>query len=227
MRDVSELVDAYVAVWNEPDAAVRRRRIEAVWTPDGTSRHRLIDAGGYDTIEARVTGSWDKWVSGGRHAFRRRHAVAHHDVVKLEFVMVALPSGAVVANGLSFLILDHDGRIRHDLQFNPSADDASALVERYVALVNEPDGTARRRQLAALWTEDGSLIDEAAVRRGHDNLAAALGARGVAFASAGATQAHHNLIKFRWRAGAIAGTELLMLDPAGRIRLDYRFTEAA
>ena len=33
--DPRELVDRYVAVWNEPDAELRRKAIHELWTQDG------------------------------------------------------------------------------------------------------------------------------------------------------------------------------------------------
>src|SRR5689334_10749854 len=62
--DPSSLAQRYVDVWNEGDAARRRQRIRALWTEDGTTCHRLLDARGYDAIEARVTGAWEKWCRG-------------------------------------------------------------------------------------------------------------------------------------------------------------------
>src|SRR5580693_8085708 len=75
MLDINEIVARYVAVWNEADAEERRRRIRAIWVPDGTTCYRLLDAQGYEAIEARVTGSWDKWLSEGKYIFRPQNAV--------------------------------------------------------------------------------------------------------------------------------------------------------
>src|SRR5262249_44886305 len=120
MLDATEIVRNYVAVWNEADPEVRCRRIEAVWVPDGTSCYRLLGARDYDAIENRVAGSWDKWLRDGKYVFRSKATVCHHDVVKSAWQMVSVPGGRVEANGLSFLVLDPEGRIRHDFQFNPS-----------------------------------------------------------------------------------------------------------
>jgi hypothetical protein len=35
--DLQQLVDRYVALWNEPDPDVRRHAICALWAPDGAS----------------------------------------------------------------------------------------------------------------------------------------------------------------------------------------------
>ena len=44
MVNVDRVVENYVAVWNESDADERRRRIRAVWTANGSTCFRLLDA---------------------------------------------------------------------------------------------------------------------------------------------------------------------------------------
>jgi hypothetical protein len=228
-----------VAVWNEGDPQERRRRIRSVWTPDGSTCHRTLDAVGYEAIEERVRGSWDKWLRDGRYVFRRKRAVAHHDAVKFEFVAASVPEGRVVADGLSFLLLHADGHIKRDYQFSPTADEPNDIVDRYLALLNEPDPIVRRRYIVELWTPDGMLVREAAVRAGHGAIQADAAdaynthaARGRLFSSGHRTHAHHNLVKFKWlampedgKAPAAAGTDLLILGSDGRIRADYRFDD--
>jgi hypothetical protein len=236
MTNVSQLMTDYVAVWNEPDANERRRRIRAVWAPDGTTCYRLLDARGYDAIEARVAGSWDKWLREGKHIFRPKSTISHHDTVKFEFVMTTVPGGEVAANGLCFLLLDRQGRIKHDYQFNPSANESNELADRYLTMWNEPDPMIRSRQIIALWADDGVLISDTSVSKGRAAIEAratgihkAHAAEGLRFLSAGSTQAHHGLIKFSWKLAGrdnvvtAAWTDLFVLDESGRIQFDYQF----
>src|SRR5262245_66519304 len=98
MMNVMDLVNQYVAVWNEPNADERRKRIRSVWAPDGTTCYRLLDARGSEAIEARVTGSWDKWLREGKSIFQSKQDVAcHHEVVRLTVEMVTVPDGKVEA----------------------------------------------------------------------------------------------------------------------------------
>lgn len=239
MRNVTELIERYVAVWNEADTGERRKRIEALWAPDGATCYRLLDAAGWDAIHARVTGSWEKWLRDGNYVFRAKRAADHNGAVKFDWVMLKLPEGKVEAAGLSFLLLDSEGRLRADYQFNPALDEAHAEAERYVALWNEPDADERRRRIAALWTPDGAHVSARSVRIGHGAIedeaatmhAAAL-AGGFVFAPGGRSQAHHDVVSLTWhrreKSGgkiAAAGADLLILDKRGRIRLDYRFDE--
>jgi hypothetical protein len=240
MINVPSVVANYMAVWNENDPDERRRRIQAAWAPDGATCNRMIDAHGYEAIEARVIGSWDKWLREGKYIFRSKSIAHHHDVIKFDWVMTQVPSGEVEASGLSFLLLDSDGRIAYDYQFNPSANDAEDLAERYLAMWNETDAAARRRRVGELFAPDGVHVSEASTAKGHAGIEAEAGAaqaayiaKGFLFSPAGCSQAHHNVARFQWRMrrsegdDLAVGSNLIVLDDQGRIRFDYQFEEAA
>jgi len=114
----AELVDRYVAVWNEPDAALRRESIAALWAQDGAHFTPTLEARGYQALEARVAGAHEKWVKAGGFVFRSSGtAEAHHSAVRFNWEMVPAAGGAVAAAGSDFLVLSDDGRIRLDYQF--------------------------------------------------------------------------------------------------------------
>ena len=239
MLDVTKIVGDYVAVWNEADPARRRHRIEALWVPDGTTCYRLLDAHGHDAIESRVAGSWDKWLHGGHYAFRPKASVSHHDVIKCTWEMLAVPGGTVEANGLSFLVLDGQGRIRHDFQFNPSLTDGGTLVERRHAAASESEPARRRRLVAELWAPDGTYVTGGSASSGHAEIDTAIAAgmadwttRGLVLAAAVHSQSHHQVAWFQSPlqgkdSGRIGGTvsHLLRLGDDGRIGCDYAFEE--
>jgi hypothetical protein len=134
-RSAAELAEKYVALWNEPDADRRRRMIAELWAEDG--RHILqppeeirgiaarpgiamtaiLEARGYEEIEARAGSAYEHWVGSEGLSFRGRHdADRLGDVVKLHWEAVA-KDGTVFAVGLSFLVLAADGRIERDYTF--------------------------------------------------------------------------------------------------------------
>ena len=134
MSGPEELVDRYVAVWNEPDADRRRKAIAGLWTEGGAhilqppreiqqvagplALTATLEARGHDALEARVTRAYEQFVAPGKFVFRSRDNAARlHDVVKFNWEMVPAGGGAVVAVGLEILVLDGDGRIRIDYQF--------------------------------------------------------------------------------------------------------------
>lgn len=134
-RSAAELAEKYLALWNEPDADLRRRMVEELWTEEG--RHVLqppqeiraiaaqpgigltaiLEARGYDEIEARAASAYDHWVASEGLRFRGRDdADRLGDVVKFHWEAVA-GDGEVVAVGLDFLVLAADGRIERDYTF--------------------------------------------------------------------------------------------------------------
>ena len=134
-RSVAELAGRYVTLWNEPDADRRRRMIAELWTEDG--RHILqppqeirksaarpgiamtaiLEARGYEAIEARAASVYEHWVRSEGLSFRGRDdADRLGDVVKLHWEAVA-KDGEVFAVGLSVLVLAAGGRIERDYTF--------------------------------------------------------------------------------------------------------------
>jgi hypothetical protein len=134
-RTATDLAEKYLALWNEPDADRRRRTIAELWTEDG--RHILqppqeiraiaaqpglalraiLEARGYEEIEARATSVYEHWVGSEGLSFRGRDDVERlGDIVKFHWEAVA-KDGEVFAVGLDFLVLAADGRIERDYTF--------------------------------------------------------------------------------------------------------------
>jgi hypothetical protein len=134
-RNAAELAEKYVALWNESDPGRRRRTVTGLWKEDG--RHFLqppqeiraiaaqpgiamtaiLEARGYEEIEARAASAYEHWVGSEGLSFRGRDdADRLADVVKLHWEAVA-KDGTVFGVGLSFLVLAGDGRIERDYTF--------------------------------------------------------------------------------------------------------------
>jgi len=130
-----ELADRYVALWNERDAAVRRRAIAELYTPDaqhlvqppeeirrvaaqpGIGLTAILEARGHGEIEARVASAHEHWVGSEGLTFLRRDAAEQLDDV-VTFRWEALDgSGERVAGGRQVFVLAADGRIGRDLTF--------------------------------------------------------------------------------------------------------------
>ena len=134
MTSAQTFAEQYLALWNEPDSGRRRQMIAELWTEDG--RHILqppqeiraiaaqpgiampaiLEAGGYEEIEARARSAYEHWVGTEGLSFRGRDDSDRiGDVVK--FHWEAIKDGEVAAVGLCFLVLAADGRIRRDYTF--------------------------------------------------------------------------------------------------------------
>lgn len=116
--DLNELSRRYVAVWNQPDPAIRRQLIIELWSDDGAHVTATLHARGHEAIAARVANSHHQWVdTEGMHFTSSTNATGHHNVVKFNWEMVPDGGGAPTSIGFDFLILADDGRIDLDYQF--------------------------------------------------------------------------------------------------------------
>src|SRR5918998_710438 len=134
-RSAADLAEKYLALWNEPDADRRRVTIAELWTEDG--RHILqppqeiraiaaqpgigltaiLEAQGYEEIEARVASAYEHWVGSEGLSFRGRDdAERLGDVVKFHWEAIA-KDGKAFGVGLNVLVLAADGRIGRDYTF--------------------------------------------------------------------------------------------------------------
>ncbi|MEV4083363.1 hypothetical protein ACIBI7_21225 [Nonomuraea fuscirosea] len=134
MIDIRELVGRYVAVWNQPNAGLRRKAVAELWTEDGVQLLQppqeireaaaalgvtpVLEARGHEALEARVTRSYEKFVAPGEFFFRPRdNADRLADIVKFTWEMVPTDGSEPAGAGLEILVLGADGRIQTDYQF--------------------------------------------------------------------------------------------------------------
>jgi hypothetical protein len=118
MDALQQVVDRYVALWNEPDAERRRAGIAEVWAPDAAHFTPSMEAHGHAGLETRIAGAYDRFVATGQYVFRHCGNIAgHHDTVKFNWQMVPSGGGPVAALGFDFLVLDGEGRILRDYQY--------------------------------------------------------------------------------------------------------------
>jgi hypothetical protein len=118
LRDAQQLADRYVALWNEPDPAARRRAIDGLWAPDGGHFVKDREYRGHAALEERVLGAYDKNVRLAGNRFRAtRNAQGLRDVVEFNWEMLPANGNQVLAVGLEVLVLDEHGRILRDYQF--------------------------------------------------------------------------------------------------------------
>lgn len=118
MKSPTELVERYVALWNEPDPDKRRTEIVALWAPDGLHYAKSHTCVGYTALEDRVTRSYDRSIAPGLNLFRQAGNIeAHHNVLRFNWHMARKTDGHIVAIGFEFFVLAEDGRIAADYQF--------------------------------------------------------------------------------------------------------------
>jgi hypothetical protein len=83
----------------------------------GIGMPAVLEARGYEEIEARATSAYEHWVGSEGSSFRGRDdADRVGDVVKFHWEAVSA-DGETFAVGLNFLVLAADGRIERDYTF--------------------------------------------------------------------------------------------------------------
>jgi len=110
MADVTTVVDAYIAMWNETDAEARRAIVAEAFGADGAYLDPLMAGEGQDGIDAMVAGAQAQYpsvrfelTSGPDH---------HHDRVRFAWRMVGSGGAGELARGVDFATLAEDGRLR-------------------------------------------------------------------------------------------------------------------
>jgi len=117
--------------------------------------------------------------------------------------------------------------------------DLDDFITQYVAAWNESDPHARRKWIAGTWSEQASLFNRLNEYHGHAGIEDAVRrsyelfvARGFLFRPRQKPASHHEAVQFTWEMitpddGEVdsVGTQFLILDDDGRIRLDYQFIE--
>jgi hypothetical protein len=117
--------------------------------------------------------------------------------------------------------------------------DLDEFITQYVAIWNEPDRDVRRQWIAGTFSDRASLFNRIKEYHGHAGIEAAVqrsydlfGSRGFLFRAREEPVSHHGAIRFKWEMITAAGsdvdslgTQFLVLDVDGRIRLDYQFIE--
>ncbi|WP_018635210.1 hypothetical protein [Parafrankia elaeagni] len=245
MINYRDLVERYMAIWNEPDPTARRRAVEELWAPTGEHFVQTYGFQGYDAIEGRVGRAHTQWVRDGGYLFLAGDDLAGHgNLVKFSWEMVPAAGGEAASTGFDVLVLDDEGRILIDHQFNnpavPSVE-RNELADRYLAVWNEPDQARRRERLAAVWAPGGTLVDaetggtasglaavEKVVAAADPRIAAGYRSRRT-----GDADGHRDVLRLHWELRsaegrrAADGFDFLVLDSDGRISAGHRFVERA
>lgn len=134
--ELKQLIDNYLAQWNEPDAAKRRALIEEVWAVDGVQvlvnppqeireaaahygiAHPPLVVTGHDAFEARVGRAYEMFVEPGYVFERDSEPVRQRGAaVTFSWVMRNRADGEVAGGGFEVLTFADDGRIRTDHQY--------------------------------------------------------------------------------------------------------------
>lgn len=106
---VAEMVDLYLAAWNETDAAARKQLISRLWAEDGVYTDPLASVSGVDAIDEVIAGAQEQF-AGLRFA-RGEVLEAHHNVARFTWELVPASGGDAVVVGFDVAAVDADEKI--------------------------------------------------------------------------------------------------------------------
>jgi len=104
-----DLVDRYIAVWNETDAARRRALIEETWADDASYVDPLMAGKGYEGIDAMIGAVHERF--SGHHFRLSTKADGFGNYVRFSWDLVA-PGGEAIVKGSDFAVVDAAGKLK-------------------------------------------------------------------------------------------------------------------
>jgi SnoaL-like domain len=108
---IRDVVNRYIAVWNEPDADARSRAVAELWTEDGTYADPLATTEGHEAIEAVIAGAREQFPG---HIFKLIGGIdAHHDIVRFGWELMPKGGDEPVVVGFDVAVVADDGRLRN------------------------------------------------------------------------------------------------------------------
>lgn len=109
MSDFTDLVDRYIATWNETDPARRRELIKRTWTETASYIDPLMSGDGPAGIDAMIQGVQQRFPG---HRFHLAGKVdAHNDRVRFAWSLGTSEEAPLVA-GVDFGQVAKDGRLQ-------------------------------------------------------------------------------------------------------------------
>jgi hypothetical protein len=111
MTDYTDLVERYLAAWNEPDGERRAKAVAELWADDGGYTDPLADVTGHEAVAAVIAGAREMFPG---HVFRLGGPVdGHHDIVRFTWHLAPETAAEPTVIGFDVAVLAKDGRLRH------------------------------------------------------------------------------------------------------------------
>jgi hypothetical protein len=108
MSDAKDLVDRYIAIWNDTDAASRRALIARTWTEDAQYVDPLMQSQGQPGIDAMIAGVQQRFPDFRFSLLGKPDA--HADRLRFSWGLGPQGSEAVI-KGTDFATVSKDGRL--------------------------------------------------------------------------------------------------------------------
>lgn len=108
MNTLTDLIDRYIATWNETDGDRRRALIARTWAEGATYLDPMLQGDGRDGIDAMIVAVQERYPN---HRFRRTGEVeSHHDRVRFTWDL-APDAGDPLVKGTDFGVVTAGNRL--------------------------------------------------------------------------------------------------------------------
>lgn len=109
MSDANELVERYLAAWNETDEARRVDALRELWIDGGGYADPLVDVHGHDAISAVIAAVHSQFPG---YVFQLEAAAEeHHGRIRFSWGLAAKAGEESVVIGTDVAVLAPDGRL--------------------------------------------------------------------------------------------------------------------
>lgn len=103
-----QIVEKYLAAWNERDADERQARVAEAFTKEASYKDPLMQGAGHGGIDAMIAGAQGHFPG---HRFELAGTPdSHNDVLRFSWTLAA-PGNEPVAKGTDFAVIAADGRL--------------------------------------------------------------------------------------------------------------------
>ncbi len=111
MSNITEVIDNYIAAWNERDARKRKELIARTWTEDGSYFDPSRGGTGYEQLNAMIQTVHDAF--NPHYRFRLASRVDHHgDRVRFQWEAGGTQDAPLHFVGTDFAVVGSDGRFK-------------------------------------------------------------------------------------------------------------------
>ena len=115
------LVERYVAVWNESDGMRRLDHVATLWSERGEHVNPQHAHLGWHEITAEAARVYAMCGARGQRFRCAGRVDGHHDAVRMDWQLIDRDGSSVLAAGTNLLLLQADGRLQRDVQFDTPA----------------------------------------------------------------------------------------------------------
>jgi hypothetical protein len=117
MTEIREVVERFIASWNEPDAARRAAVVRETFAADAQYCNANEQFVGLDRCVTAVTQAYESFVPSGHVFVAQGDPLSHHDAVTFRWRMSPTAGGDPVATGQMFAVINQNDKIHLLYQF--------------------------------------------------------------------------------------------------------------